>query len=126
MTLHSYIRPIIKGKVGDKEAYFLLDTGSNLSLIDSNQIDKYGLNVGQEFPGTLVGTGGITEHTHYCISIIIIGGRELSEFIILDLSSIKNSILRETGFEILGVIGYSQMKELEIIINPAKNEINGI
>ena len=43
MTLYSYIRPIIKGKVGDKEAYFLLDTGTNLALIDSTQADEHNL-----------------------------------------------------------------------------------
>ena len=36
MKLESDKRPIIKGKVGGKDAYFLLDTGASLSLIDDN------------------------------------------------------------------------------------------
>ena len=57
MTLYSYIRPIIKGKVGDKEAYFLLDTGTNLALIDSTQADEYNLEKGIDCSGSIRRTG---------------------------------------------------------------------
>lgn len=126
MLFKSTIRPIIEGKVGNKTAYFLLDTGAALPLIDSSQIEKYSLVKGYKFPGNIIGTGGIAQEPYYCNSEININGKILKNFILIDMSSVKNSILRDTGLEILGLISYSQIKELEITINPSKNEIYGI
>ena len=126
MTLYSYIRPIIKGKVGDKEAYFLLDTGSNLAILDSSQTSEYKLQQDIQFPGNVIGLTGNPIPTYYCTSIVTIGDKILDGFILSDLSSIRNSIQRETDINILGIISYPQMKELGIVLNPSKNEINGI
>ena len=122
---HSY-RPIIKGKVGNKDAYFLLDTGSNLAVLDSSKIKEYQLQQDKQFPGNVIGLTGDSVPTYYCTSVIIIGDKTLDGFILSDLSSIRNSIKRETDLDILGIISYPQMKELGITINPSKNEIYGI
>ena len=126
MTLYSYIRPIIKGKVGDKEAYFLLDTGSNLAILDLSQAKEYKLQQDRQFPGNVIGLTGNSIPTYYCTSIVIIGDKKLDGFILSDLSSIRNSIYRETNINILGIISYTQMQALGIILNPSKNEVNGI
>jgi hypothetical protein len=34
MNLVSNVRPIVKGVINNKEAYFLLDTGTNVALLD--------------------------------------------------------------------------------------------
>ena len=126
MTLYSYIRPIIKGKVGDKEAYFLLDTGTNLALIDSTQTYEYNLEKGIEFSGNIIGTGGLGTKAYYCNTPVLIRDKSIKGFLLYDLNQIRNSIQRETGINILGIISYPQMKELGIVLNPSKNEINGI
>ena len=126
MKLISVQRPIIQGKVGDKEAYFLLDTGSNLAVLDSSQTKEYQLQWDKQFPGNVIGLTGNSIPTYYCTSIVTIGDKILDGFILSDLSSIRNSIQRETDINILGIISYPQMKKLEIVLNPSKNEINGI
>ena len=126
MLLQNSSRPIIKGKVGDKEAYFLLDTGSNLAILDSSQISEYKLQQDIQFPGNVIGLTGNSISTYYCTSIVTIGDKKLGGFILSDLSSIRNSIYRETNINILGIISYTQMQALGIILNPSKNEINGI
>ena len=126
MLLQNYSRPITKGKVGDKEAYFLLDTGSNLAILDSSQAKEYQLQRDNQFPGNIIGLTGNSTPTYYCTSMATIGDKILDRFILSDLSSIRNSIKRETGINILGIISYPQMKELGITINPSKNEIYGI
>ena len=126
MLLQNFSRPIIKGKVGDKEAYFLLDTGSNLAILDSSQAKEYQLQRDNQFPGNIIGLIGNSTPTYYCTSMATIGDKILDRFILSDLSSIRNSIKRETGINILGIISYPQMKELGITINPSKNEIYGI
>lgn len=126
MKSYSNVRPIIKGKVGDKEAYFLLDTGSNLAVLDSSQTKEYQLQWDKQFPGNVIGLTGNSIPTYYCTSIVTVGDKILDGFILSDLSSIRNSIQRETDINILGIISYPQMKQLGIILNPSKNEINGI
>lgn len=126
MILETNIRPIIKGKVGDKEAHFLLDTGSNLAVLDSSQTKQYQLQQDKQFPGNVIGLTGDSVLTYCCTSAVTIGDKILDGFILSDLSSIRNSIKRETDLDILGIISYPQMKELGITINPSKNEIYGI
>lgn len=126
MLLQNSSRPIIKGKVGNKEAYFLLDTGSNLAVLDFSQTKQYQLQQDKQFPGNVIGLTGDSVPTYYCTSEVTIGDKILDGFILSDLSSIRNSIKRETDLDILGIISYPQMKELGITINPSKNEIYGI
>ena len=126
MIIQNSLRPIIKGKVGDKEAYFLLDTGSNLAILDSSQTSEYKLQQDIQFPGNVIGLTGNSIPTYYCTSIVTIGDKKLDGFILSDLSSIRNSIYRETNINILGIISYTQMQALGIILNPSKNEVNGI
>ena len=126
MIFHSSSRPIIKGKVGNKDAYFLLDTGTNLALIDSTQADEYNLEKGIEFSGNIIGTGGLGTKAYYCNTPVLLGDKSIKGFLLYDLNQIRNSIQRETGINILGIISYPQMKELGITINPSKNEIYGI
>lgn len=125
MKLESNIRPIIKGKIGELEAYFLLDTGSNIALLDQSQLDRFKLEKDSAFPGTIIGAGGSLE-AYYCTNKVNIGSKELDQFILADISQIRNSIKRETGINILGVISYPQIQSLNIILNPAINEIHGI
>ena len=126
MIIQNSSRPIVKGKVGDKEAYFLLDTGSNLAILDSSRAKEYQLQQDRQFPGNVIGLTGNSIPTYYCTSIVTVGDKILDGFILSDLSSIRNSIQRETDINILGIISYPQMKQLGIILNPSKNEINGI
>lgn len=126
MKSESNLRPIIKGKVGNKDAYFLLDTGASIPLIDASKIKKFGLVKGREFPGTIVGAGGVVEDVYFCKSLIDIGNRKVGQFVLSDISPVRNSIERETGIEILGIISYTQMQFLGIVIDPQNNEINGI
>ena len=51
-------RLIIEGKVNGKTAYFLVDTGASLALMDYGQRKKYDLAVGKSYHGTIVGAGG--------------------------------------------------------------------
>ena len=123
MKLESEKRPIIKGKVGDKEAYFLLDTGASLSLIDQDKIKKYGLIQGRRYPGTIVGAGGEIEDCYYCNSLVEIDGNKIGQFILTDIDVVKQSIKRETGIEILGIISYPQIKYLKMVLTPCDDKI---
>lgn len=41
-------RLIVKGTVNDKVAYFLVDSGTSVGLIDDTKVKKYNLSVGSK------------------------------------------------------------------------------
>lgn len=119
----SNIRPIIEGEINGKSAYFLLDTGASIALIDENQIEEYQLQYGELFPGTIISTGGSTSMTYFCQNNIEIANKYIKDFVLINLTQIRNSIKRETGIDILGVISYPQLQQLQLTIDIEKNEI---
>ena len=63
-------RLIVEGKVNSKLAYFLIDTGATVGLIDSDKIKKYNLEKGKTYHGTLVGAGGKINDVYYCNTFV--------------------------------------------------------
>ena len=116
-------RLIVKGNINDKSAYFLIDTGASLGLIDDNQIKKYDLVVGKPFNGSVIGAGGEIANPKRCNSFLTIGDKQISQFLLVDLENIVDSIKRETGIKILGIIGLPQMKMVGIQIDTNDNLI---
>lgn len=101
-------RLIIEGKVNGKAAYFLLDSGASVGLMDDNQRKDYDLVKGKRFSGTLVGAGGEISARH-CDTFVEFEGKMIPQFLLADISGVVESIKRETGLKILGIISLSQM-----------------
>lgn len=78
---------------------------------------------GRKYPGSLVGAGGEMEDVYYCNTLVRFGGKDIPQFLITDISGVRNSIERETGIEILGIIGLSQMKIASIQVDANDNMI---
>lgn len=112
-------RPIIKVSINNKDAYMLVDTGSTLGIIDINCKDKYKFNLSSKILGTVIGMGGESEEAAYNIKdcIVDIAGVKLYQFISTDISVIKDSIKKNTGIEINGIIGTTQIKMTEMKID---------
>ena len=103
-------RLIIEGIVNGKSANFLIDSGASVGLIDDTQVKKYGLLVGKRFNGTLVGAGGEMRNVRHCNTFVNVGGKDIPQFLLADIEGVIDSIKRETGIEILGIISLPQMK----------------
>jgi len=103
-------RLIVEGRVNDKTAYFLIDTGASVGLIDDTQVKKYKLEVGRRYNGTLVGAGGTMYDVRYCNTFANVGGKTIPQFLLADIESVVSSIKHETGIEIVGIISLPQMK----------------
>ena len=116
-------RLIVEGLVNGRAAYFLIDTGASVGLMDYDKRMEYKLSVGKKFPGELVGAGGKLKNVRHCDSFIYIGGRPMSQFLLTDISPVVKAIKRETGIEILGIIGLPQMKFCNIQIDANDNLI---
>lgn len=116
-------RLIIKAKVNDRTAYFLLDTGASLAIMDYDKRKEYDLKVGRRFNGTIVGAGGEMRNIRHCDTFAYIEDRVMTQFVLADISSVVDSIKKETGIEILGIISLPQMKMANIGLDCNDNEI---
>lgn len=116
-------RLIVEGLVNGKTAHFLIDTGASVGLMDYSQRKDYDLVVGNRYHGTLVGAGGELRNVRMCNTFVNLGGRQIPQFLLADIDSVVGSIRRETGIEILGIIGLQQMKICGIQIDTNDNLI---
>lgn len=116
-------RLIIETKVNDKKAYFLIDTGASIGLIDKDKRKKFDLSVGREYNGTLVGAGGEMRNVRHCDTFVEFEDKTIPQFLLADIDSVVSSIKRETGIEILGIISLPQMKMANLSIDCNDNEI---
>lgn len=116
-------RLIIESEVNGKKGFFLIDTGASVGLIAEDKVKKFDIVRGRKYPGSLVGAGGEMEDVYYCNTLVRFGGKDIPQFLITDISGVRNSIERETGIEILGIIGLSQMKITSMQVDANDNMI---
>lgn len=116
-------RLIIEAEVNGKKGFFLIDTGASVGLIAEDKVRKFDIVRGRKYPGSLVGAGGEMEDVYYCNTLVRFGGKDIPQFLITDISGVRNSIERETGIEILGIIGLSQMKITSMQVDANDNMI---
>lgn len=116
-------RLIVEGQVNNKTAQFLIDTGACVGLIDEDKVKEYGLLRGKRYSGTLIGVGGEMDNVRHCDTLVHIEDRVIPQFLLADISGVVESIKRETGIEILGIISLPQMKMVGMGIDANDNLI---
>ena len=116
-------RLIVEGLVNDKEANFLIDTGASVGIIDYDQRKHYDLVVGRRYNGTIVGAGGEMRNVRHCDTFLYVKDKAVPQFLLADISGVVESIRRETGLEILGIISLPQMKMVGIQLDANDNLI---
>jgi hypothetical protein len=89
--------------------------------LDKNQTKKYNLLSSRKYTGTIVGAGGEIENPYICDNIINIEDKIMNQFLLVDLSNIVDSIKRETGITILGIVSLPQMKFIGMNIDTNDN-----
>lgn len=116
-------RLIVEGLVNGKAANFLIDTGASVGIIDYDQRKHYDLVVGRRYNGTIVGAGGEMRNVRHCDTFLYIKDKAVPQFLLADISGVVESIRRETGIEILGIISLPQMKMVGIQLDANDNLI---
>ena len=116
-------RLIVEGKVNNKTANFLIDTGACVGLINEDKVKEYGLLRGKRYSGKLIGVGGEMDNVRHCDTFVHVEDRVIPQFLLADISDIVKSIEIETGIEILGIISLPQMKMCGISLDCNDNEI---
>lgn len=115
-TLHK-ARPLIAVEINGKAGAMLVDTGASMSIIDLGCMKEYGFKQRAKLGGTLTGIGGTQQDVYHTAGLsVAIHGIPLYQFVTMDLSDIRESIRRNTGIRIQGIIGYKQLEAAEISI----------
>ena len=111
--------PVLKGTLNGKPAYFIMDSGASLSVLDSDQSKDYGFNVyADSEDGMVAGYGGTTQMESASNVNIEIGGvKFIGDYKSQDISNIVSAISKDLGIHISGIIGSDIMSNLGIIID---------
>lgn len=123
MILHSESekRIIVKGQLNGKDAYMLVDTGASCGMFHSKAIKTYKITKSNH-KVNLVGAGGA--FTAYVSNTpFLLADKPIYQFVVSDITEVVNSIKRQTGIEIAGIIGLAQMKMMGISIDTDDNYI---
>ena len=116
-------RLIIKGMLNGKVAYILVDTGAVCGLFNKAAVKKYALVENKHRSINLVGAFGKPTKANICETPLIVGGRPMYQFAIADIGSVVDSIKKETGIEIAGLISLPQMRSMGFEIDTDDNYI---
>ena len=116
-------RIIIEGTVNGEPAKFLVDTGASVGMFDSNQKISFGLAKGRKYNGTIIGAGGRMKNVFHCDTFLHIREIIIPQFLLADIGNVVESIERDTGIKILGIISLPQMKMVGMGIDANDNLI---
>lgn len=109
--------PIVTFKQGNNKLHFLLDTGSNISYINSDVIKDLEVEDLNASSST-VGVGGNDMETkHYNIKIGYRDQEFIEEFGALDLSNAFSSIEAESGIKLHGIIGNRFFEKYKYVLD---------
>lgn len=115
-------RILIPVKVNGKSVYFLVDTGASVALVDITKENELGFKLGKKLAGGIVGAGGeIAEVYHVKNLDVDFNGHKIYQFVATNIDTVKQSIKRETDYEIFGILCLEQMKQLGMVIDTANN-----
>lgn len=117
-------RPLVEVEINGRPAVMLVDTGSSTGLIDINQMDEYGFSLMAKTDMVISSIGGKRCESYRVRDLWVrLEGIAIYQFLATDISLIAESIHKETGYRISGIIGYDQIKNAEIKIDASNNQI---
>lgn len=116
-------RLIVECQLNGENVMMLLDTGATVGLIDRKAAKRYDLKATRDFPGTLTGAGGELRGVKICDTFAYLMGKPLTQFLVADIGDVVESIERETGLRITGIVGLPQMKLAGVQIDANDNLI---
>jgi hypothetical protein len=116
--------PVVKGTLNGKEAYFIIDSGASISILDRAQVGKYKFQIGDTMNGSISGYGGESSPNEANNINLIIGDVKFDgKYRTQDISNIVSSIQSSSGIKIVGIIGSNVMKKKGIIIDYDNNSL---
>jgi hypothetical protein len=110
---------LVTASVNGKEGVFILDTGANLSVIDSDHVAHFGLAQARGRPGGATGLGGSNSARQVTIESLAFGRVKLRQrrMVVTDLGAIGDALAPLAGGAVHGIIGQDVLKEHRAVID---------
>lgn len=110
---------LMEARIDNETGNFIFDTGASTLVLNSTYFRKYASMESGERGGITGGVGGVRQTK---VSRIVLGGLTYTNTLadLADLGHIEN----RRGIKILGLFGFSMLKNLEIIIDVIHNELH--
>lgn len=120
-------KPVVKVMVNGQPATFLLDTGSDLTLLDAGMARKFKFNL-HKLPAhqsKIAGIGGSSQRIKIATNVDMqLGGKKIfTNYVGTDLSS-QNAYFNTSGkAPLIGIIGADVMQQYGFILDYEENRI---
>lgn len=102
---------------GDKTMNMLVDSGSNMSYLDSRYVECFKMKDLNKTSNT-IGAGNSTLNTHHYVISFQYNGRIYKDVVgVVDLQHAFNSIKEESGVEIHGILGCQFFRYYHFVID---------
>lgn len=109
--------PVITFYNNEKKINFLLDTGANLSVIDSNILDQFDYK-GCDVMGVVYGIEGNIQNIKYVVMDILYKDIDFNEqFQVMDMSAAFGNVKSESGVTLHGILGNNFFKKYKYILD---------
>lgn len=117
--------PIVQGVINGRKAYFLLDTGASVSMLDTSQKKDFGFEAVGLDDTTIGGYGGLSLEVSKLEKYKVEIGTELmrDDFLGKDLKYLVEPIQENTGYKITGIIGSNNIMRSGLIIDFKNNKL---
>ena len=109
--------PVVTFYSNNKKLHFLLDTGSNISYINSSLLKDLKVEDMDVKTNTVGVEGKNMETHHYMIEIGYKEQKFKEEFGAIDLDLVFNAIEKESGIKIHGILGSKFLEKYKYILN---------
>ncbi|WKN43181.1 aspartyl protease family protein [Tunicatimonas pelagia] len=120
-------KPIIKVELNGKSAYFLVDTGSDMTILHKNEANRFDFQplLASTNNQQVLGLSGKRQTIHKVKNVhMVIGSMPIKAlFKTYDLSGIVSSLGNRVDLKIAGIIGSDVMKRYGFIIDYQKQTI---
>ena len=109
--------PIITFYQGNNRFNFLLDTGANLSVINSSALNNFQYNE-VEGTGNIVGVEGIKKEVSYVnIDLNYKDSKYTEQFQVLDMLDAIDYVKSESGVNMVGILGNNFFRRYKYILD---------
>ncbi len=121
VKMKSYKKPIIQAEINGKKGYFLIDTGSDISVINSSDLKKYNLEASKIYGDhrRAIGFNGETTAVMKVKNADVVFGEqyEHKEFYCLNMVDLVKTVEAKTNLKISGILGADLLTKYNCVID---------
>ena len=125
-------KPIIEMLINGEKCNILVDTGSSLNILCNRVVKKNRMRLRSYYSGNIQSATEKVKARHVDKAEITLGGINVYQFVMVDISELTDNIFQSTGIEVVGILGTPAIRQLGMIINlpggivTIKNEPNNL